>query len=272
MFLNYFKKQTGQVLLAVVLVMVVSLTLGLSIASKSITSFKTSTEEADSQKALHAAEAGIEQVIKSQTAIPTGSFENTTYSTTISDTNLSSMLLNGGNQVAKDEGIDLWLSNYPDYSQPQNPITSFKVYWGTSGNSCDSSSAPTPAIEIAVVSGVDKNNPVLTKYAYDPCDSTGRRGTNMFWVPTNSVENVSGVSFRHNVSIAVSNGLIARIIPLYGSGIIAVSSATSFPSQGKVITSTGVAGSSQRKVTVFQGHPAIPGEFFPYNIFSPKNE
>ena len=268
MFLNEFKKQSGQVLLVVVLVMVVSLTLGLSIASKSITNFKTSTEEADSQKALQAAEAGIERAVQNQTAIPTGTFESSSsYTTSVSDTNLSSIILNGGNPLIRDEGIDLWLSNYPDYSTPATgSISSFKIYWGTSSNTCDSLTSPVPAIEIAVISGT-KDSPVLTKYAYDPCDT--RRNSNKFWATSGS-GTVSDVQFNYSATVSVTNGLIARIIPLYGNGVIGVSSQTPFPSQGKVIVSTGTSGTSKRVVKVFQGHPAIPGEFFPYNLFSPN--
>src|SRR3989344_1439125 len=58
-------RQAGQTLLIVVLIMVVSLTIGLSIASKTITNLRTTTEEADSAKALSAAETGVAQSIKS---------------------------------------------------------------------------------------------------------------------------------------------------------------------------------------------------------------
>lgn len=269
MFFN-LRQQQGQVLLVVVLVMVVSLTLGLSVASKSITSFKTSTEEAESQKALHAAEAGIERVIQSQEqSLQNISLEKSSYSTSVADTNLSSLLLNAGNPVAKDEGIDLWLANYPDYSQPQTPITSFIVYWGAKETACDNPTSPEPALEIAVISGT-KASPVLTKYAYDPCET--RRSLNKLWPPNIGTTEVSGISFKYNatVNIPAGNGLLTKIIPLYASGVIAVrSSPGTLPSQGKIITSTGISGSSQRSIKVFQGHPETPGEFFPYNLFSP---
>ena len=47
--------EKGQTLLIVVLVMVISLTVGLSVVSKTITNLRTTTEEADSAKALSAA-------------------------------------------------------------------------------------------------------------------------------------------------------------------------------------------------------------------------
>ncbi len=50
-----FKNQSGQALLIIVLVMVVALTIGLSVASRTITNLRTSREQASSQKALSAA-------------------------------------------------------------------------------------------------------------------------------------------------------------------------------------------------------------------------
>ena len=70
-----FEKQKGQVLLIVVLVMIVALTVGLSLISRSITNLRTSTEEAESQKALAAAEAGIEQALESGQDIQLASFK-----------------------------------------------------------------------------------------------------------------------------------------------------------------------------------------------------
>jgi Tfp pilus assembly protein PilX len=266
MILDQFKKQSGQVLLVVVLVTVVSLTVGLSVASKSITSFKTTTEEADSQKALHAAEAGIERAIQTQVA-PSGVFESSNYTTTITDTNVSSLPLNAGNLILRDEGIDLWLTNYPDYSQPASPITTFTVSWDASGKTCESTTSPIPAMEIVVVSGT-KASPTLTRYAYDPCSE--RRALNNF--TGQNLTNIVSTFPNYSVTVTVADGLIARIIPIYGDSVISASTSndTPFPSQGKIITSTGESGDSKRKVTVFQGHPAVPIELFPYSIFSPR--
>src|SRR5690242_8662448 len=56
--------EAGQALLIVVLVMVIALTVGLSLASRSITNLRNSTDEANSQAAFSAAEAGVEQAVK----------------------------------------------------------------------------------------------------------------------------------------------------------------------------------------------------------------
>src|SRR5688572_23181590 len=111
------EKQRGQVLLIVVLVMIVALTVGLSLISRSITNLRTSTEEAESQKALAAAEAGIERALESGT-IETGNFDSgsvqVNYSTAVQDVRGSEFLLNGGNDIPRDDGADVWLATYTD--------------------------------------------------------------------------------------------------------------------------------------------------------------
>src|SRR3972149_4690052 len=111
---KHWERQKGQVLLIVVLVMIVALTVGLSLISRSVTNLRTSTEEAESQKALAAAEAGIEQALKSGTA-PAGEnlgSNKTTYSTNVTALSGTKFMVNGGNSVPRDDGADVWLSNY----------------------------------------------------------------------------------------------------------------------------------------------------------------
>jgi hypothetical protein len=47
---HFLRKESGQVLLVVILVMVATLTIGLSIASKTITNYRTTTAQVESQK------------------------------------------------------------------------------------------------------------------------------------------------------------------------------------------------------------------------------
>lgn len=273
-FLNSKNNQRGQVLLIVILVMVVALTIGLSVATKSITSLRTSTEQAESQKALSAAEAGIEQAIKANAAPPSSSLGSASYVTTLSKVDGSSFLLNGGNAVPKNDGIDLWLSDYSTDSAKiyQNQWDgNVTIYWGVDSGGCNDA-----ALEIAVVYGT-KAAPLLTRYAVDACQN--RRSSNSFasaaGLGTVNDPNKGSVGFQHSVVISVTSGFFMRIIPIYGNAEIGVTATDSgnnpksLPEQGKIITSTGSSGSTARKVTVFQSFPSLPTEFFPYDLFSP---
>lgn len=269
------RNQRGQTLLIVVLVMVVALTVGLSVASRSITNLRTTTEEENSQRAFSAAEAGVELALKSTCpppCSPTGVFENKAqFATVTSRVEGTEFLVNNGNPVFKDDGADVWLSNYPNYSSPLTPQF-FTIYWGSMSDSCPNSSA----LEVIVISG-SRNAPTAKRYAYDPCS----RDNNFSKLvsPNVGTFSVKGKQFRYRTptnDINITNGLIARAVPLYTSTPIAVSTCnpagekcTSLPAQGKVIESTGQSGGTARKVTLFQGYPKLPSEFFQYIIFSP---
>ncbi len=260
--------ETGQVLLIIVLVTIVILTVGLSLISRSITNIKTSTEEVNSQKALAAAEAGIEQSLKSQKSIDIPIIQldpNTTYQTTVATVSGKEFLIQGGETIQRDDSADIWLSNYSEnpsqlYSNPTS--AEFTLYWGSSADKCKDG-----ALEVEIVSGL-KTNPVLNRYVYDPCDQ--RTATNNFFPAVRGGTTVKGIFFTNKISeIEFTNGLFIRVTPIYADTKIAIKSSRDLPPQGIQIDATGISGETTRKVSVFQGYPEIPSEFFPYSIFSP---
>lgn len=265
--------QSGQILLVVVLVMVVVLTVGLSIVTRSITSLRTTQEDASSQKAFSAAEAGVEQLINSaSTAKSDSSFgadASYSVSTAVVGGDSPSFLINNYAQVDQDDGADVWLSSHPLYSDPlTTPVT---VFWGKNPEVCSSNPDlnTMAAIEIAVISG-NLSAPVMEHYAFDPCAL--RAQDNGLSVDIQAGQTVLDKAFAHRVTINVTTGRLMRIIPLYAPTVMAVStggSGPNLPPQGTLIQSTGVSGEVQRKIQVFKGFPKVPNEFFPMGIFSP---
>ena len=275
------QKQKGQVFLIVILVMVIALTVGLSLVSRSVITVKTTSEEADSQKAFNAAEAGVEIALqKSQSTTDVTIGQKTLANNAVIQQVLihpitgSSIVLNDGNPVSQDQGIDIWLTTYPDYSG--NPWTGkMYVYWG-SKNGCNDA-----AIEAIIISGTSSTdkNAKIERYGIDPCGtnsvdpSKNRTGQNKF-SPASGSGSVNGTRFNFSTSIPIINGLLVRVIPLYANtplGIVGYDNSSpqalqNFPSQGRIITSTGVFGTTQRKVSFFQGYPLLPSEFF-YSFF-----
>jgi len=274
-----FPSQRGQALLIIVLIMVVALTVGLSIATRSITSLRTSTEEANSAQALSAAEAGLERSLTSgQIASETFLNNQAKYSTTVNTIGGNKFLLNDGILVSQDEGIDLWFVNHTCGTDGKSacwnsPWTgNINIYWDT--NSCNTSAA----LEIAIISG-SVTSPSLTRYAYDPCDSDpggGRRTSNEFLVPQAGGTIQDKVLNYSTGDITVTNGLIARIIPIYNNTVIGISANSSLPSQGTLVTATGSFGEGinkiVRKLTAFQVYPSLPEEYFTFGIFSPVSK
>lgn len=270
----------GQVLLVVVIVMVVALTIGLSIASRTITNLKLSRQNEDAQKAFQAASAGIDRYINQAGCGASGCPQVTQtlstgqVATTVKDLQGNTLFLNNGEYVDQDRGIDLWLSTYPTFTSPFTGT--INIYWGiggTGGQSCsETGTLSSPALEVLILTG-STTSPVLTKYVYDDCTArrTGANGNN-FTDPTGtggSVNGISGITFLYNTGpITITNGLIAKVIPIYNSTKIAVVGSGALPPQGKVIESVGSAGDTKRKIIYYESYPQIPNEIFPYAILS----
>lgn len=288
--------ESGQALLIVILVMVIALTVGLSLASRSITNLRSSTEEANSQAAFSAAEAGVEQAVKLGdtsgqsiiAAVPLNDKNNSEISNVdISLIDGSQFLLNNGNPIFQDDGTDVWLSPHTD--SPSQLFQSawngqLSVDWGTKNNTVTCND---PALEILIISGT-RVAPTMSKFVFDYCAS--RLSSNSFCQVGSSnppcatatvtsqagaftINGVNGSqTFNYRMQINVTNGLLARIIPLYNAGSVGIKG-SGLPVQGKIITSTGTAGvnSSQtvRKISFFQGYDSVPSELF-YSLFLPK--
>jgi len=269
-------KERGQVLLIIILVMVIALTVGLSFISRSITTLRTSREEASSQKALAAAEAGIEELLKANIEVPlfTDSVSpDTTYTASSIEVSGANLLIQGGNNVLKDEGADIWLvAHNPDgtlnFTTPPPWSGNLTIFWGSSSDVCDPDPAinTMAAIEVVVISG-SQVSPILTRYTYDPCLS--RRSNNNF-SPSSPGGVVSGKSFAFSAALPlITSGLVVRVVPLYKGSSIGVTASADLPSQGIDIDSTGDSGGTQRKISVFKGYPQLPIQYFSYGLFSP---
>lgn len=259
--------QRGQVLLIVILIMVVGLTIGLSVVSRSITTLRTTRESESSQRAFSAAEAGIESIITSTNGVASKTLKNkSSYSTSISTISGTTILINNGIAIAQDDGADVWLSTYPDYTSQYNGTV--KVYWGQSQETCSSTNNTQAALEIVLMTGLT-TAPVIKHYAVDPCNA--RVSLNGFTGTVLAGGTINGVAFAHSFQIpdTIVNGLMMRIVPLYASTRLAVSgNGANLPPQGQEISSTGTYGEASRKITVIKGYPKLPIELFPFLLFS----
>ncbi len=288
--------ETGQVLLIVVLIVVITLTIGLSAVSRSITSFRSSTEEKESQKALSAAEAGIERVLQSNIPVNIAGnlINDSNYSTNIKEIKNSSFLINGGNTIPKNEGVDIWLvdrnpDGTPNYSTPLSPQF-FNIYWGEASETPCSSAA----IQVIAVT----RDPLLAdaspdkvksyRYAYDSCPARGSENnfteasSGIFQKDYDGDGNIDmtfinvtpETGSNSNLLKNVTNVVFMRVIPLYKDTKIGVNACnhggnncTNLPLQGYEITSTGKSGSSNRKISAFKGYQQIYLPYLSFGLF-----
>lgn len=270
------KSERGQMLLIVILSMIVALTVGLSVISRTVVNLKVSKQNEESQRAFQAAEAGIEQAIKqvqtngpvTTVLNPSAPFSNNaTYTTNIAvSNNLRSFLMNSGTPLTQDSGMDLWLSHYPNYSATLS--RSINLYWGTSGQtSCSGSGTNVrPALEVLVLSS-SLGNPTMDKYIFE-ANCTRIPGAVQ---PTLASTSINGTTLQFGVTISFTNGYIMKIIPIFNSGVVGVTAPSPgppLPSQGVSIQSTGSSGETVRKIQYFMAYPGIPIELFPYSLVS----
>ncbi len=281
------KNEKGQILLIVILVMIIALTVGLSIASRTITNIRIARQNEESQRAFQAAEAGVDQALNrvptpgAASVIQDSFGNNSSFRTTLASSQGQTLLVNGGEVVQQGVGADVWLSQYSDnpalvYSNPMgnsSPNNIF-VYWGTSDqNDCSQTGATRviPAIEVLLLTG-SKEHPTYTKQVYDAssCSVAPARIEDATSVAPGVYPAIQGVSFQYRTpAISISQGRIMKVVPIFNSGVMGISSASEqFPSQGSLIVSEGTSGDVKRKITLFSSYPQIPLEIFPYNIIS----
>jgi Tfp pilus assembly protein PilX len=277
-------ENSGQAFLIVVLIMVIALTVGLSIASRTVTNLKMGSEEANSQKAFSAAEAGIEQYLQSTTQNPTigQTFNNGSSIVTISRTYVGqgarTVLLNNGDLVTKDEGADIWLSKFdanPANLYATNWSGTFSIFWGDSSiaNPCNDA-----AIELVVITGPTtwrtSGGLSLARYPVENGCANGSRSNNFTLVGTGSGANFngSGITLPYGSSFTLNNVLFARVIPLFFNTKIGVQIANTSPAfpntgEGQLIVSQGQSGSTQRQVNYFETWDTVPSAFI-FSILS----
>lgn len=262
------RQEKGQILLVVVLLMVVMLTIGLSLATRSLTNLRQSSEEDSSQRAFSAAEAGVEVAQQSGGSDVglTKFAEGSTYEAKISMISSEKIAVNAGNLMSRNESTDIWLSTYPGFtSQWSGDLV---LHWGDEAGSVCPRAA---AFEIAILSGVSVTDPTLTHYAYDPCS----RGNNFTSSGiTEEPFELEGRTYTYRLRLpTITNGYLMRIIPLYENTRLAVEAVSGgpLPVQGRVIESVGRSGGTERKIVVVQANPKLPLEIFPYVLFTPAS-
>ena len=253
-------------MLVVVLTMIIALTVGLSVASRTITNVRISRQSDESGRAFQAAEAGIEQVLQSGGGSSSlNLLNNSSFTTSVSHPEGTSFLLNGGEPINQAIGLDVWLSNYPDFTT--GSITgSVTVYWSTDNQTdcikgIKGPTAVKPALEIIVLSGA-KLTPTMSKYLVE-ANGCARIASAQAPAADGTIETIH---FQNSKTISVISGLIARVIPVFNSTKMAITSTVALPQQGTIVDSIGKSGETVRKVQYFSSYPQIPVEIFPYSL------
>lgn len=266
--------QKGQVLLIVLLVMVVGLTIGLSLATRSVTDIKISTQLEESSRAFAAAEAGIEAALKGEPVVDCAGTWQTIgqakycFSKTTAGGTSDPLVLG---KIGIADTYTVWLVEHdivtgnPQIDESHDyDGTSIDVCWGEGGETTK------PAMEVSVIYK-DATGYKVARGAYDPDSS--RTGSNHFTDISGSSVNCGG-GFAYGTTVSLPSGVLLialRLRPFYLEANVGVApQGDNLPSQGLSIASTGTAGETTRKVEVVDSYPSLPA-IFDYVLFSGTN-
>lgn len=283
-------KQSGQALLIILLVMSVVLTIGLSIASRSITDIAVSRQEEESSRAFSAAEAGIERFLLGGPAtgtLPAGGGYKVS----------SGLVLGAGSEFVypvslnSGEVATVWLVSHDDSggqvcgsSYPCFKEDEVKICWGASGTADGSANAP--ALEVSILYTDGSGRAKIARGAYDP--NSSRRTTNKFSPADPGGCSLGGTSFAFGKSIDIDSSEFGvtlrkdenkldpgprflRLRMLYNTDRphpigISVDDDV-LPRQGTKVESTGNVGDITRKIELSNLYSDLP-PIFEFGLFS----
>lgn len=282
------KRQKGQIVLLLILVMTVALAIGLSVIQRSLSDISTASRVEESSRAFSAAEAGIE------TALGTGSIglltlpNNSEADVTNSDWGPEIQSGTTGPQspleyppLGKEETAHVWFADPDSTANPPTPVykqQTLDVYWGNS-------STERAALELTIVYYDSNGNQYKSQKLY--LDQIIRTPPNNFDTTAdcsgdNAKTPTPPGSFKNyqcyksiNLPASPAQLMLLRARLLYNTTyqpFAAQATGTcglscSLPGQARTLTSTGTFGKTQRKVQLFQEKKVVP-PYMDFAIFS----
>lgn len=254
--------QSGQILLIAVLTLAVAGTIALSLVARSTTDTKISSQVEESSRAFSAAEAGIEEALKTGVG---GSLtlegSNATADTTVTTFGAGVGPFTIPRTLSRDTGDTLFL--VPHNASGEMVMTPY--YQAPTLTICFSKEGgSTPALALSLWYKDGASYQVKT-LAFDP--DPGRRAGNSF-SPVGGLVSGCGKASVYRTTLAfaalginpsVQTLLFARIRPLFADATVSVDASAPLPIQGSRIEATGVAGgTTTRRVLVYQQYPTLP--------------
>lgn len=276
--------ESGQTLIVILVIMVVSLTIGLSVASRSIVDVRLSTQGEQSQRAFSAAEAGIEDALRNDlgTVVAGGG----TLTCTPSPCNVGGVPYTvtvtqaaAADAFATDKRViknDIAQINTKTLTSP----TQLEIYWVDSSATIETT---TPQASLAITEVYYDTAAAawkLKKYAFNPPDLVagdiaavnGFTQTSGCLVSCQPITNGKTYSQKHFIDL--TNGSeIVRLKPVYNGASIAVKvtgcpvAPCLLPPQSYTVESTSTVGGVTRKIQIQKSIEALP-PIFDFVLFS----
>lgn len=274
------RRNSGQIIVFVLLIMLLGLTVGLSVTSRTIQDLKQSSMTDQSSRAFTAAEAGLENALSRElnagdaniTINPNLSDFSGTVSYDVSGVGGASYAVDS---IVKDDVVTVRLDNYTG--------TSVDIWWTAAGTSEVSSGctegATSAALEMTMyyLNGTSYGS---TKQTYNPpgCGTLLSAINNFSNAGTSGdPKYISNANFSWaSVSPALPNPIIKgmlRLRPIYRNASILIkpTGSASLPQQGFVVTSTAqTTGGVSRSVQIASSSAGL-APIFDYVLYSNNN-
>lgn len=254
--------ERGQVLLISLLVLSIATTVVLSLISRSTTDVTISNQISQSSRAFSAAEAGIEEALKTGTGTVGAQVltAGVTYNVAKADIGGAAGAYVFPKKVSRGMTETLWLVNH----NADGTLAEIPTYTAATIDVCWSSETTTPAMLVSVVYKTAGGQYRVAKGAYDP-DGT-RAGTNKFSAPTASTGGCGDGSTTYKQTITFTPDmdtlLTLRLQPLYADANLAVTATGVLPIQGGKLESIGTSETGiTRKIVVYQQYRSPPSVF-----------
>lgn len=268
--MRYRRNQEGQVLLISLLVLSIATTVVLSLIGRSTTDVTISSQITESSRAFSAAEAGIEEALK--TGVGTTGAQvltaGVTYNVARGDIGGAAGAYVFPKKVSRGTVETLWLVGH----NADGTLAETPTYTAATIDTCWSSETTTPAMIISVFYKTPAGAYRVTKGAYDP-DGT-RALTNKFsgvtamtggcgvGTGTTYKQTVTFGAFTPAINPSSDTLLMLRLQPVYANTNLAVNASGALPLQGTKLESTGTSGTGlTRKIVVYQQFRAPPSLF-----------
>ena len=251
------KRRSGQILTLVLLIVVVALAVGLSVASRNITNLRTSTQTEQSQRAFSAAEGGVEDVLSRFNSIPFVGDQATI------DLNIGNIQtqVTAIKVATYEQTIELGNVGQIDLEGPPPASGNIKIEWVKSG---DASETPAASLEVIIIK--ETGGVVSQTRLYYPDSAWSANETGSDFSSTNCLG--TGYDKCATIDLASHAGAkLLRIKPFWKKTTVKVSG--SLPAQFYDITSTATTdiGVTRRVQVTRSSKPQLPA-VFDYALFS----
>lgn len=266
------KKQSGQILLIVLMLLTTALTIVFSTAFKSTTDTQITKLEQESQRALAAAEAAIEERLRLGTDVVIGAgggqLNLGTAMSGYATLDTSSYNYYISPYLRKDDQLTFYLV---DYISQYNTTTREFTTGYSSGNDIEVYFSQNPSCMALEFTLINRDGTSVKRFLANPVCDAFISGNGL--VVSSGPFTVNGETFNYKVTLSAAqlsgnSLLIARVITTIPTltSKIEFTSLINLPSQGNVVTGEAQSLTGDIKVTkevnFIQQYPQIPSDFF----------